>query len=156
MKGGVAGHGGGPVEIGYVVIEILVRENWLPQKPQPTSHKQGTFCLSPRVCPPESVPPSPSNYGRTVSASSLIYEGNGFFIRMYAYDHNPPHFHVLLHRDTSESLAKCAIQTLDVLAGNLPSALRRPIREWASTHRPDLMQNWERCQAGNRPHLLEN
>ncbi len=95
-----------------------------------------------------------TNYGRTISASSLVFEGGGFFIRMYAYDHNPPHFHVLLRRDTSESQAECAIQTLDILSGHLPPTFQRPVREWATTHRNDLMLNWERCQAGDRPHRI--
>jgi hypothetical protein len=42
------------------------------------------------------------NYGHKISASSLVHEGNGFVIRMYAFDHNPPHFHILLRRNTSE------------------------------------------------------
>jgi hypothetical protein len=95
------------------------------------------------------------NYGHTVSPSSLIHDGNGFVVRMYSYDHNPPHFHVLLHRNTSETQAKCAIATLDILAGYLPATLRSAVREWARTHRDALMANWERCQSGDRPLVLD-
>src|SRR5450755_4625970 len=35
------------------------------------------------------------NYGRVTLPSSLVYEGDGFVIRMYVDDHNPPHFHVV-------------------------------------------------------------
>jgi hypothetical protein len=95
------------------------------------------------------------NYGGKVSPSSLTHEANGFVVRMYSYDHNPPHFHILLHRDTSKSQAKCAIRTLDILAGQLPSALRGEVREWAIANRDALMTNWERCQVGDHPFRLD-
>jgi Domain of unknown function (DUF4160) len=94
------------------------------------------------------------DYGGDVSPSSLIYEANGYFIRMYFYDHDPPHFHVLLHRDTSQAQAKCAIGTLDILSGHLPPALRADVLRWARAHRVDLMINWERCQIGTHPFVL--
>lgn len=97
-----------------------------------------------------------NNYGRVVSASTLVYEGTGFVVRMYFNDHPPPHFHVLSRRNTSDSLAKCAIETLDVLAGNLPSDVRRRVKPWAENRRPDLLTNWERCRTGERPFLLED
>jgi len=92
--------------------------------------------------------------GSAVSPSSLIHEGNGFVIRMYSYDHNPPHFHVLLRSDTSESQAKVEVATLDTLAGHLPPAIRRTVKEWAKNHRQELSRNWERCRTGERPILL--
>jgi uncharacterized protein DUF4160 len=96
-----------------------------------------------------------SNYGRDISPSSLIYEGNGFFIRMFSNDHDPPHFHVLLHRDTSRTQAKCAIRTLDILAGHLPPPMRAGVIQWARTRRLQLLTNWQRCREGNRPFLLD-
>jgi len=94
------------------------------------------------------------NYGGDVSPSSLVYDADGFVIRMYFYDHNPPHFHVLLHRDTSQTQARCAIGTLDILSGHLTPTLRREVRGWAETHKTDLMMNWERCQIGTHPFVL--
>ena len=91
------------------------------------------------------------NYGGDVSPSSLICEGGGFVVRMYSYDHNPPHFHVLLHAGPQ---AKCAIGTLDILAGNLPPGLLSGVRAWARIRRDALMLNWDRCQSGDRPFVL--
>jgi hypothetical protein len=97
-----------------------------------------------------------NDYGGVVSASTLIYEGTGFVVRMYFNDHPPPHFHVLSRRDTSDSLATCAIETLDVLKGDLSAEVRRRVRAWAETRKPDLITNWERCRTGERPFLLDD
>jgi hypothetical protein len=47
-----------------------------------------------------------TTYGRNLAKSSLIYEGDGFVIRIWFNDHPPPHFHVMLRRDTSEAVAR--------------------------------------------------
>lgn len=94
------------------------------------------------------------SYGRRVSASSLVYEGDGFFVRMFFDDHEPPHFHILLRRDSSQTQAKCAISTLDILSGSLPSVLRKRIRDWAQNRREELMRNWARCRNGQHPFLV--
>jgi hypothetical protein len=96
------------------------------------------------------------NYGRNLAASSLIYEGNGFVIRMWFNDHPPPHFHVLTRRDTSESLARFAIETLDVLSGNVPPGIRKRVQEWARDRRQELMTNWERCANRRLPFIMED
>lgn len=95
-------------------------------------------------------------YGRTIAASSVVYEGGGFAIRMFFNDHDPPHFHVMMRRDTSETLARYAIQTLDVLSGRLPSALRARVVEWAVTRQKDLMRCWLRCRSGQHPLSLQD
>ena len=95
------------------------------------------------------------SYGRTVAPSSLIYEGNGFVIRIWFNEHPLPHFHVLPRRDTSESLASMAIETLDVLAGDLSPALRNKVKEWAESQKENLRLSWERCKLGQHPYYLE-
>jgi len=97
-----------------------------------------------------------NNYGGTVSSSALVYEGADFAIRMYFNDHPPPHFHVLARTNTSETLATCAIETLDVLAGDLSSDLRRRVKDWAVAQKADLITNWERCRTGKHPFLLDH
>ncbi len=94
------------------------------------------------------------NYGHNISPSSLIHEGDGFVIRMCANDHNPPHFHLLLHRDTSKTQATLAIATLDILAGHLPPTVGSVVKEWARTHRDALTANWQRCRAGDHPLIV--
>ena len=96
-----------------------------------------------------------TSYGRTVASSSLIYEGNGFVIRIWFNEHPLPHFHVLLRRDTSDSLASLAIDTLDILAGDLPPAMRNKVKEWAESQKEILILSWERCKLGQHPYLLQ-
>jgi Domain of unknown function (DUF4160) len=95
-----------------------------------------------------------STYGATLSSSSLIYEGDGFVVRMFFRDHDPPHFHVLPRRDSSETLAKYAIDTLDLLSGSLSPALRKVVEEWAGNRKEELRNSWARCRAGQHPFSL--
>lgn len=67
----------------------------------------------------------------------------GITIRMYYDDHNPPHFHVFY----GEFAAKIAIDTDEMLAGQLPARVLALTREWANINRLDLMENWRRCQS---------
>jgi hypothetical protein len=97
-----------------------------------------------------------ANYGRTMSSSSVVYDGDGFVVRMFFNDHNPPHFHVMARRDTSETLAKCAIETLDLLSGELSAVLRARVTEWAKAQRGDLMRCWTLCRTGQHPFSLQD
>ena len=63
-------------------------------------------------------------------------------VRIWFNDHPPPHFHVLLRRDSSDSLARFAIETLDLLSGYVVPATRRKVQEWARGRREELMTNW--------------
>ena len=96
-----------------------------------------------------------NDYGRSIATSSLIYEGNGFVIRMYSNDHNPPHFHVMGRGNTADTIARYAIETLDILSGEPSPALRARVLEWARNRRDDLMICWHRCQVGEHPYTLE-
>jgi hypothetical protein len=96
-----------------------------------------------------------SDYGRDLSASSLVHEGNGFAIRMYFNDHPPAHFHVL-EVNSPDTLARYRIDTLDVLSGRLPSTLRGRVTEWAHRRREDLMQCWHRVRSGQHPLVLDD
>jgi hypothetical protein len=91
------------------------------------------------------------NYGVFLSATSLVYRGEGFDVRMFFNDHNPPHFHVMQNQ-TADTLARYAIRTLDRLSGKLSPAIERRVREWAAPKTQDLLANWERCRA--RTHLV--
>lgn len=96
-----------------------------------------------------------ATYGRDLAKSSLIYEGDGFFIRIWFTDHPPPHFHVMLRRDTSDAAARYAIETLDLLSGKLAPPLRRRVEEWARGRREELMSSWTRCSNGQHPFRIE-
>ena len=95
-------------------------------------------------------------YARIVAASSLVYEGDGFVIRMFFDDHEPPHFHVMLRRDTSFYVAKISIETFDLLEGKLTSPLRGRIIGWARKCSERLMDNWRRCRQQLHPFTIED
>jgi len=62
-------------------------------------------------------------------------------IRMYFIDHNPPHFHA----EYQESKAEYNIKTLDVISGKLPLRAHALVLEWASQHKGELLENWEKA-----------
>lgn len=61
---------------------------------------------------------------------------------MYFLDHGQPHFHAEYH----DMKAKFDIETLEIIAGELPAAVVRNVREWASKHREELRENWRRSK----------
>lgn len=66
----------------------------------------------------------------------------GLIIRMFYFDHNPPHFHVI-YQDFE---AIININTLEIMDGRLPIRAKALALEWASEHRVDLLNNWERAK----------
>jgi hypothetical protein len=67
----------------------------------------------------------------------------GITIRMYFDDHPPPHFHAYY----GSYSAKIAIETLAVIEGELPRRALGLVFEWATEHRVELMEDWERAEA---------
>lgn len=57
-------------------------------------------------------------------------------------EHNPPHFHAY-YGDRS---AVFAIDTLEVIEGNLPPRIRGLVVEWAEIHQKELKRNWDLLQ----------
>lgn len=66
----------------------------------------------------------------------------GIVIRMYFDDHAPPHFHAYY----GSSSAQIAIETLQVIGGELPRRALALVLEWASAHREELRADWQRAQ----------
>lgn len=68
----------------------------------------------------------------------------GIVIAMYHNEahHRQPHFHARY----AEHEASIAIESLEVLAGALPSRAESFVREWAVLHRDELRTNWERAR----------
>jgi hypothetical protein len=62
----------------------------------------------------------------------------GIVIYMYFEEHNPPHFHVKYN----EYKAVMDIQTLNILAGNLPVKVRNLVAEWAELYEQELLEMW--------------
>jgi len=95
--------------------------------------------------------------GIDLSQSSIIYEGEGFVLRIYFNDHAPPHFHVMAQNNTSETLARFRIDTLDLLtqSGGFRSGVRRRVINWAEDRREALMGCWRQCREHRHPARLE-
>ncbi len=66
----------------------------------------------------------------------------GITIRIYSEDHGVPHFHAYY----GESEASLAIETLEILEGELPPRVRALVLEWASDRREALRENWQRAK----------
>jgi hypothetical protein len=57
-------------------------------------------------------------------------------------EHNPPHFHAIY----GEYDGAFAINTLDMLAGDLPLKAQSLVREWASKYKSELLDMWNTKQ----------
>jgi hypothetical protein len=69
---------------------------------------------------------------------------------MYFADHPPPHFHALY----AEFEALIAIQTFEVLRGELPPRAMALVLEWAQQHRNELMRDWQLCVQNQIPERI--
>jgi hypothetical protein len=66
----------------------------------------------------------------------------GIDIYMYYRDHPPPHFHA----QYGGTEAEIEIESLAIIAGDLPNRAEGLVVEWAEKHREELQTNWERAR----------
>ena len=66
----------------------------------------------------------------------------GIIIAMFYKDHNPPHFHVRY----GEYKASVEIDSLTILNGKLPPRVYGLVIEWASMHKDELIDDWQRAE----------
>lgn len=66
----------------------------------------------------------------------------GIYIRMYHADHPPAHFHA----EYQGFEAFVSIETGEILEGQLPAKAARIVQEWATEHRPELLENWTKAR----------
>lgn len=66
----------------------------------------------------------------------------GIVIKMFFDEHNPPHFHA----EYGEYEALVDINTMAIIAGNLPSRALGLVIEWASMHQGELKHEWEKAR----------
>jgi len=71
----------------------------------------------------------------------------GILIKMYWNDHAPTHFHV----EYGEFRAQYVIATLELTKGSLPRRAHVLILEWAAMRREELLEDWQLCEAKQRP-----
>ena len=67
----------------------------------------------------------------------------GIVIKMFFDDHNPPHFHAEYGSDA----ALIEIRQLSVFSGQLPPRVMGLVVEWATLHRQELLDDWERARS---------
>ena len=70
----------------------------------------------------------------------------GIVIAMYWKEHGVPHFHV----QAAGFKASLTIDSLEILAGELPPRALRLVGEWAELHRDELHENWRRARPAGR------
>jgi hypothetical protein len=73
-----------------------------------------------------------------------ISEFYGIIIFMYYRDHAPPHFHAIYAGEE----VLIAIASVRVLGGSLPKRAMGLVRDWARSHRVDLLANWDLARQG--------
>jgi hypothetical protein len=73
----------------------------------------------------------------------------GIVIAMFYDDHEPPHKHAIY----AEHRALVRIDDAAVTAGELPRRASSLVREWATLHKQELIDDWElaRQHAALRP-----
>jgi Domain of unknown function (DUF4160) len=78
----------------------------------------------------------------------------GISIWMYhdeVHHRGRPHFHARYGEDA----ASIDLETLEMLAGQLPPRARRLVVEWARAHREELRRNWRLARAHQPLHQIE-
>lgn len=71
----------------------------------------------------------------------------GIIIRMYPEPlapHHRPHFHAYYQ----DSVGVYAIDTIELIAGELPRRQQRLVEAWAELHHEELLADWARSQSG--------
>lgn len=75
----------------------------------------------------------------------------GIVIRMFFDDHEPAHFHAR----SGGQKARIAIETGELISGELPPGARRRVRRWTRLHRQELLAGWSNAQNGEAPRRIE-
>ena len=78
----------------------------------------------------------------------------GIIIRMYAEPqapHHRPHFHAYYQ----EAVGVYAVDTIELIAGQLPRRQHRLVEAWAELHQRELLAGWERLQSGQMPFKID-
>jgi hypothetical protein len=85
-------------------------------------------------------------YGSHDAGRARISEFYGIVIAMYYREPGVPHFHATYAGET----VLIAIQTGDVIAGNVPARALRLVQERSALHRDELRLNWARARENAR------
>lgn len=89
--------------------------------------------------------------GADVTAMPEISRFFGIVIRMYFFDHDPPHFHA----SYGDAEAQVGIDPIALLDGNLPARPLAFVVEWATLHKVELLENWRRLHSDEPPQRIK-
>jgi hypothetical protein len=78
----------------------------------------------------------------------------GIIIRMYA-ESSAPHSRPHLHAYYQDAVGIYSMDTIALISGVLPRRQHRLVEAWAELHQDELVANWERLQAGQRPYKID-
>jgi len=75
----------------------------------------------------------------------------GILIKMYfsQSEHGIPHFHAIY----AEHNAVFAIETLEMMEGDLPGRAQQLVKEWAAQYQRELLDMWENQEFKQLPGL---
>jgi hypothetical protein len=79
----------------------------------------------------------------------IIARFYGIVIKMYFKEHGVPHFHAIY----AEFNGVFAIETLEMIEGDLPGRAERMVKEWGHLYRGDLLEMWRTQQFRQLPGL---
>ncbi|MFN2428174.1 MAG: DUF4160 domain-containing protein [Candidatus Binatia bacterium] len=78
----------------------------------------------------------------------------GVVVRMFAEpgsSHHRPHFHVWYQNWS----AVIAIDTVELIGGEIPRSQLRLVEAWAEIHRAELLEDWHRLRSGLPPFKID-
>ena len=77
----------------------------------------------------------------------------GIIVRMYAepsVQHHRPHFHAYYQNQG----AVFSIDTIEIIGGALSLKEKRLVEAWGELHQGELLEDWQRLQAGQLPYKI--
>lgn len=77
----------------------------------------------------------------------------GIIVRMYA-EPGVPHHRPHVHAYYQNNIAIYSVDSIELINGGLPSKQRRLLEAWLELHQDELLENWQRLQAGKLPYKI--
>lgn len=75
----------------------------------------------------------------------------GIVIKMFADEHNPPHFHA----EHGDYRATFSIETGQMIQGDFPPKKSALVTAWAIIHKEELLRNWTILAEGLKANKID-
>lgn len=75
----------------------------------------------------------------------------GIIIKMFFYDHAPPH----LHAEYQKSCAVFSLKTGLMIEGDFPTKQAAFVTAWILLHQNELLSNWDALISGMEPQKID-